>query len=442
MNNTSLNRANYKLKVACRTQYQIAWNCLDDLIPEDHKVRTLWQFAQNMDFSVCYEEINSFQGDTGRAAIDPKILFVLWVYTIMDGNSSARKLEELCENHNVYKWVCGGVSVSRTILAEFRSKNPRKFDELLTTSLAVLVKNGLISDTDFSQDGTRVKANAGFASFHREESLNKIEAEIKKYIESLNKEDVSHLSAFDKNKLEKNKRIAVDKKNSVEKALRNLYEARCEKKTNGERNRNEVTEEDLNKVRASTTDPQVRKMKMGDGGFRLAHNVQFATGLDSRVIYGVDVVNTLDPGTAPRLMYQVQERLKKLSMKTLKKWIADSAYSGKNDIITTASLFSEVLYYAPPKPKKGENPKKHRKEDCEAVKKWRDLIGSNEVNELYKKRCSTAEFSNMHVKNHAFQEFSLRGLVKAKAEATLNAISMNISRFINLFEAQQEPKWA
>ena len=46
------------------------------------------------------------------------------------------------------------------------------------------------------------------------------------------------------------------------------------------------------KARASTTDPEARVMKMGNGGFRPAHNVQFATDTASQVITGVDAVNT------------------------------------------------------------------------------------------------------------------------------------------------------
>ena len=39
--------------------------------------------------------------------------------------------------------------------------------------------------------------------------------------------------------------------------------------------------------RTSTTDPEARIMKMSDGGFRPAYNVQFATDHDSDVIVGV-----------------------------------------------------------------------------------------------------------------------------------------------------------
>lgn len=426
--------ANLKLKTSCRHQLEFQFRCLDDLVAEDHRVRLIWDFVSNMDLSACSDDIISLKGNAGRSSTDPKILLTLWIYTIIDGNSSARRLEELCDNHDVYKWICGGVSVNRTTLAEFRSKNPRKFDELLTTCIAVMVKNDLVSDSDFSQDGTRIKANAGCNTFHREDSLKELETKISQHIDSLRKEEKASLNAYENRKLAKKERIALEKQQRVQDALRNLEEARCAKINTSQTTGNKLTEAELTDVRASTTDPQVRKMKMGDGGFRLAYNVQFATGLDSRVIYGVDVVNTLDPGTAPRLMAIVHDRLQGLKLGKIKTWIADAAYSAKNDIMKVANLFPECFYFAPPKPRKGIDPKKPVKGDCEAIKKWREMIGSDQVKELYKRRCSTAEFSNMQVKNHDLTEFPVRGMSKVKGVAILHAISHNVMRFLDLIK--------
>lgn len=433
-NNSTLNPTLFKLKTSIRNQYQFQQLCLDQLVPDDHKVRIIWEFVSNMDLSVCLNDIWTFQGESGRSAIDPKIFLTLWIYTIIDGNASARKLEELCQNHDVYKWICGGVSVNRTSLAEFRSKNPHKFDELLTQCLAVMIKNEILTDTDFSQDGTRVKANAGNNSFRREGTLKELEASITKYIRDLREEEKSVSNSYEKKKIEEKKRFALEKSNLVKEALQNLHEARCQKIINGKRNNNKPTEKELEDVRASTTDPEVKRMKMGNGGFNLAYNVQFATGLDTRVIYGVDVLSILDPGAAPRLMAQVQERLEKLNLNKIKNWIADAAYSAKNELITVAQLFPDCFYFAPPQEKDEANAKKHRKTDCEVIKKWRDSIGSDPVKEIYKKRCSTAEFSNMHVKNQSLQEILVRGRIKAKGMAILHAISQNVSRFMDLFK--------
>lgn len=428
---------NFKLRKPCRSQMEMRMDCLDQLIPLYHRARCIWEFVDMMDTTPCFAKINTFQGEAGRSATSPKVLFALWLYSILDGNSSSRKLEELCNNHNAYKWIAGGVPINRTMLADFRSNNPSKFEDLLTNCLAVMIKTGLIRDEDFSQDGTRVKSNAGFGSYRREDSLQELKAEMTERIKQLDAENTISTHAYDTRKRVAQERFARERMEKINEALESLEKARREKEENGKKYRHYPAEEELQEVRASTTDPDVRKMKMGDGGFRLAYNVQFATGMDSRVIYGVDVVNTLDPGTAPRMMAKVHAKLNKLNQATPRNWIGDAAYSRKEDVEVAAQMFPNCRYYAPPKTRKGIDPKKHLKNDSEAVKKWRDMIGKEEVEEIYGKRCSTAEFSNAQIKNRGLREFLVRGLAKVKGQAILHAIAQNASRFIELMSRKE-----
>lgn len=423
-------RHNFKILEPCRNQIEMNLFSLDELIVPDHKARAIWDFVNQMDTRPCFRGINTFYGETGRPASSPKVLFALWLYSILDGNSSARKLEELCKNHIVYQWIAGGIPINRTMLAEFRSNNSIKFEDLLTSCLAVMVQAGILKDTDFAQDGTRVKANAGFNSYRREETLLNLKRELLEYIKILDAESTSN--GYDKREKNTAERIAKDRMNRVDQALRNLEQAREVKKENGKKNSDYPTEEELKDVRASTTDPEVRKMKMGDGGFRLAYNVQFATGMNSRVIYGVNILQTLDAGEAPEMMLRVHQRLQKLGMPEAKNWVADSAYSSKDDVNQSAALFPRCRYYAPAKPRKGIDPKKPLKNDSEAILNWRKLIGNEEVEDVYRLRCSTAEFSNAQVKNRGLDKFSVRGLIKAKGEALLYAIALNVSRYFSL----------
>jgi hypothetical protein len=173
-------------------------------------------------------------------------------------------------------------------------------------------------------------------------------------------------------------------------------------------------------------------MKMGDGGYRLAFNVQFATGMKSRVIFGTEVVNTLDPGTSPGMMQKVHLTLKGLNMMPPISWSADSAYSAKADVEAAAMLFPDCRYYSPAKLKKGIDPKKVQKSDSESVVKWRETLGTDEMKEKYSQRCSTAEFSNAQTKNHGMGVFLVRGFKKVRGMVNLHAISHNITRYWDL----------
>ena len=58
--------------------------------------------------------------------------------------------------------------------------------------------------------------------------------------------------------------------------------------------------------RVSTTDPEARVMKMPDGGFRPAYNVELATDKDSGVIVGVAVTaEGTDAGQASPMEEQI-----------------------------------------------------------------------------------------------------------------------------------------
>lgn len=428
----------YKILYPSRNQTEFQIYCLDDLIPKDHKVRALWEFVEKMDVDSCYDEIFTFEGAAGRSTTSPRILLALWIYAIMDGVISARKIIDLCKHHNVYRWIAGGVSVNRTMMSDFRSKNPAKFEELLTSCLAVMIKGGVIDDQDFAQDGTRVKANAGLSSFRREATLEKLQTEIIQRINALEAELEENPKKYDARTQAAQERAKRERSKRVDEALKNLKNCKKQKIAQGKKTREVVREKDLEKTRASTTDPEARKMKMGDGGFRLAFNVQFATGIKSRVIFGADVVNTLDPGTSSPMMQKVNETLNALKMPRAKNWCADSAYSSKEDIEKAAELFPECTYNAPAKLKAGIDPKKHQKKDSESVKKWRDRLDTPEMKDIYQYRCSTAEFSNAQTKNHGLREFLVRGINKVLGMVNLHAISNNITRYFDLMRRKKQ----
>ena len=78
-------------------------------------------------------------------------------------------------------------------------------------------------------------------------------------------------------------RATQEREERIRAALAQLPEVAVAKKRNGGK---------AEDARASTTDADARVMKMGDGGFRSAFNVQFATPCKEQLIVGMEVVNT------------------------------------------------------------------------------------------------------------------------------------------------------
>ena len=70
-------------------------------------------------------------------------------------------------------------------------------------------------------------------------------------------------------------------------------------------------------------------MKMGDGGFRPAYNVQLATDTRTRVIVGIDVTNSgSDQGQLPPMLEEIRKRTGQLPAE----YLVDGGYTKKESI--------------------------------------------------------------------------------------------------------------
>src|SRR3990172_6732316 len=98
---------------------------------------------------------------------DGEVLRARWGYATVDGIGSARRLARLCAEHDVYRWLRGGVPINYHQLADFCTAHQQALNQLLTEILTILMAEGLVSLERVAQDGMRVRASAGAASFRR-----------------------------------------------------------------------------------------------------------------------------------------------------------------------------------------------------------------------------------------------------------------------------------
>ena len=111
---------------------------------------------ERLDLGRFYASIQSVQGGPGRPASDPAVLLGLWVYATVEGVGSARKLARLCQQHDGFRWLCGGVPVDYHLLSDFRREQREALDELLTQIVGVLMAEELVEwkeDGDYDRTG-------------------------------------------------------------------------------------------------------------------------------------------------------------------------------------------------------------------------------------------------------------------------------------------------
>lgn len=419
-----------RIRYAVRNQVQFTINSLDELIPQEHRVRDVWEYVCQLDISTFYDQIKVLEDCKGPPTADPRILLSLWLYAMLEGIVSARRIARLCNEHHAYIWLCGGVSINYHSLSDFRIKNPEGFRTLLQESIALMWKSGVFHPDEVAQDGTRVKANAGFSSYRTEKTLNEYLIEANNRIRALEEENLQNPSALSLREKSARKRAANEREERITKAREELKVYKEERILSSKKNHNNLKEEDVEKLRSSVTDSECRKMKMGDGGFRLAYNIQFATSVDKKIILGVDVVNTLDPGTLVPMMQQVEKTLKQVGCSMPTKWLVDSAYANNNDMQNAENHFpNTTIYSAPTSSQKGVDPLEPRKKDKPAMVKLRERMKFDDAKKTYSKRGHTAEFANAVAKARGMGEFLVRGITKVTNMALLCAVVHNMMIF-------------
>jgi transposase len=403
---------------------QIQWRpfALEELLPSDHRARLVWQFVESLDLAPLYDGIRAVEGVAGRDAVDPRLLMALWLFATIEGVGSARQLDRLCERDLPYLWLCGEVTVNYHLLSDFRTAHADFLDRLLTDSVAALVHQGLVTLDGVAQDGMRVRAHAGSSSFRRRATLEKCQQEAREHVGRLRQQGSEE--AAEGRRQAARERAARERQERVGRALEELRQLEEQKEQ-----REQGTSA---KARASTTDPEARFMKMGDGGFRPAYNVQLATDVDSRVIVGVDVTNQgSDRGALAPMHEDVQRRYGKLP----KKYLVDCGFATKEDLTTVEQRGTEM--YAPVHGeeairRRGNDPFSPRRGDTPEMIRFRQRMGTPEGRAVYRLRCSVAEYPNAEFRNHGLHQFRVRGRLKAKAVALWHALAFNLLRMIHL----------
>jgi len=393
---------------------------LEDLLETDHQARVVWDFCLGLDLEPLYESIRSREGGPGRAAIDPRLCVALWLYATLEGVGSARALAWLCGDHHAFRWLCGGVSVNHHTLSDFRVGPVDLLDRLLTRSVSVLREQGLVDLNRVAHDGMRVRASAGAASFHRrptlEECLQEAEDQVARLREELDDDPSApsrrHAAARERAARE---RAARERAERLRRALERLPELEARKKA-GEKD----------KARASSTDPEATVMKMADGGYRPAYNIEFSVETATLVIAAVEVTTS---GSDAGQITPLDDRIHDRHGDYPKEALADGGFVNLEDIEAAQAQPRGTRVYAPvPEPKDPERDRHApRPGDGEQVREWRARMGTEPAKAVYRQRASTVECVNAQARNRGLIRLLVRGLRKVKAVALWFAIAHNLA---------------
>ena len=425
-----------RLRQPDRSQMEMVVQCPDELIPQNHEARTIWRVCQSQDLSSFCEPIKAREGVCGRNATTPTLLVALWLYAAVRGIGSARELARRCTECAPFKWLCGGVSINHHTLSDFRVDHGLALDALFTRVLATLVEKKLVKVYRISQDGTRVRACAGASSYRREERLEKLLEDAKTHVDDLKKllDDPEKSAGLSAKQKAARTRAARERQQRVEQAIKRLPELK-KKQEKLAKKKSKKEKEKLKEPRASTTDDEATVMKMANGGFNPAVNVQFATDAESRTIVGVDVSSE---GNDHHLAEPMREQVEQRTGQKVHEQLIDGGYLVMEEIETAAAR--GVTVYVPPKPPRNKKERGSeydpRPGESPVIKEWRERMGSDQGQEIYKQRASTSETVNGDLRTHrGMGRMLVRGLKKARCVALWCALAYNVMHFAQALTA-------
>ena len=416
-----------RFKPPDRLQIEYRACCWNDLLPEDHQARIVWRYVEGLDLSTLYQKIKAVAGRPGQPPIDPRILMCLWLYATLRGIGSARELDRRCQSDLPFQWICGGVSVNHHTLADFRTRHVEFLDQTLTRSVALLMEQELVTLDRVAQDGMKVRASAGAASFRRRPTLEKCLAEAQEQVAALKAELEADPAAANRRQQAARERAARERAERLQKALEQMPQVEAKKKGADEKA----------KARVSTTDPEARTMKMADGGYRPAFNVQLATDTATQIITGVEVNNSGgDQGQMAPMVEQHQERYGR----TPDEMLVDGGFAKKDDITQVSQPQGSTTVYAPVQVSKDDQRDAHtpRADDSPAVAEWRQRMATQEAKEIYKQRAATAECVNAQARNRGLYQVRVRGAPKVRAVVLWYVLAHNLMRMVALGQKPME----
>ena len=420
-----------RLRTPERRQMEMVPRCPDDLVSAQHPVRQIAAVVEHLDVAAFCQPIKAREGVAGRDATDPKLLVALWLYACVRGIGSAHELARQCQENVAFLWLLGGVTVNHRLLSDFRSDHGEALDQLFTQVIACLVEQGVVKVSRISQDGVRVRVGAGAGSFRREEKLQKLLAEAQQHVEELRKElDSPGVRAkLTARQRAARQRAAEEKQKRLERAIEQWAELKRRQEEAAQRAGQGESGKKIREKqpRVSTTDAEARVMKMSNGGFNPAVNVQLATDTGSQAIVGVEVSNQgSDAGLSAPMRQQVEDR----TGGKVEEHLMDGGYLKMEDLEEAPG----VAVYVPPKP--ARSPQRRGQElqpkprDSEAVRAWKQRMSSAEGKQIYQQRAATSERVNADLRSfRGLGRILVRGLAKARCIALWCALAYNVMYF-------------
>jgi len=257
-----------------RSQVTLLPECLDDYVGQDHPVRVVEAFVEQLDLRQMGFD-GAAPAATGRPAYHPAVLLKLYIYGYLNRVQSSRRLEREAQRNIELMWLTGRLTPDFKTIANFRQDNGRAIRNVCRQFIVLCRQLNLFTDAIVAIDGSKFKAvnnrDRNFTPAKMQRRMAQIEESIARYLADMDTADRAEPEVAELKKGRLQEKIAALQEQMLQlKALEAQMLASPDQQL-------------------SLTDPDARSMKSRDGGI-VGYNVQTAVDAKHHLIVAHEVI--------------------------------------------------------------------------------------------------------------------------------------------------------
>jgi transposase len=426
---------------------------VDEWLPADHLARFVVEVVEQLDLS----ELTRQYAGRGSAAHHPGVLLGLLIYGYANGVHASRKIERATYDSVAFRYVAANTHPDHDTLATFRRRFLKEVEMLFVQVLVLAREMKLLKLGHIALDGTKIGANASKHKALSWAHANKIEAQLRREVQTL----LALAESSDRTTIpdgldvpaeiarrEDRMRAIAQAKAKIEQragerhqAEQQEYEARTAKRQAqreaGKKPRGKDPEppapgpKDGDQV--NLTDEESRIMPVSGGGFEQSYNAQ--AGVDTQTM----MVLTQHVSQACNDKREVAPTLQRIAalpavLGEVQSLIADNGYFSQANVTACVHAGVQPLLalgrqshhmpvlerFAPDAPEP---------QTRDALVQMAHHLGTQAGRALYGLRKQTVEPVFGIIKRAmGWRQMSMRGLAKARGEWSLVTMTWNIKR--------------
>lgn len=317
-----------------RSQSIMFPDLIDEYVSEDNAVRFIDAYVDNLDL-VELGFTHSIPKLTGRPSYAPSDLLKLCIYGYLKKTRSSRQLAQMAQLNVEVFWLLRKLRPDFRTISDFRKENTQGLKSVCKEFILLCKKLNLFGGELIAIDGSKFSAVN-----HNSKTISK--KQITELIQQIDKNIEKHFSDIEK-------QDAIEQ--SVEQpSTEELQEAISKlKKHKDNLSRLKASLEESGETQISRTDPDCRKMRMGNQGIDMSYNVQIAVDSKHKLIVAHDV--TSDANDLNQLVPMAKQSKETLELDELNV-TADKGYFKEEQIADCES--NKIKCYIP-EPQKSHN---------------------------------------------------------------------------------------